>query len=69
MSLTYTQDSDAARERAAAMLALLQRGDTLETVADVYQVSRERVRQLVRKHFPGVDWRRPGRPPRQEGGS
>lgn len=42
----------AARERVQAMHALLRRGMSLAEVADIYQVSRERVRQLVAAHFP-----------------
>jgi DNA-directed RNA polymerase sigma subunit (sigma70/sigma32) len=50
-----------ARERAAAMHSLLRRGFSLAEIADIYEISRERVRQLVAKHFPEYRARR-GRP-------
>lgn len=39
------------RERAASMLALYQAGRTLEQIGQQYGITRERVRQLMTKHF------------------
>lgn len=44
------------------MLGLLSRGDTLASVSELFQVSRERVRYLVRRYFPDKNWRPQGRP-------
>lgn len=46
-----------AKERATVMLALLAEGRSLESVGQLYSISRERVRQLVSKHYP-VEYRK-----------
>jgi len=56
-----------ALQRQAAMRELRERGWTLQQVADLYGVSRQRAHQIVRKvyHFSSLGSRGPvtGRPP------
>lgn len=40
-----------ARERAEAMLRLKKKGHTLQQIGDLFELSRERVRQLLAAHF------------------
>lgn len=69
MSLSYDNErmQAAARERAEVMLRMLERGDTMQEVARVWGVSRQRVHALMARHFPDRSWPRKGMRGRRPG--
>jgi len=58
--MKYDSDSEVAKERARVMLALINEGKRMSDVARLYEISRQRVDQILDHHFPG--WNKSKRP-------
>lgn len=59
--MKYDYNEEVAKERASVILRLKAEGKTLAEIGELFDLSRERVRQLLRRHFPDYPRNRSGR--------